>query len=593
MTQSGQGEEPSQRPAREGIVLPSDGGEPLLPGLAGVWAPQPGRPAPAPASAPPGGQAWNQPWGPGGPEGPSPDQDASASWNAHGQPDQQSWPAQDASRTPYQPGPGPLPPEGGHAPSYGTPQTPASGAHQPGAQQDFAPGAYQPGGPEGYGGGPQEYGGGPEGYGGGPEGYGGGPQEYGGGPQGYGGGPQGYGEARESYGPQGGAAPLPPAEDRATHYLPQVTTAPADQAATQFIPPVAASADEGATQYIPPVAPGALPPERSARDTSEDTRALRRPTPPAPQGPGPLPPAAGSDAEATQYIPPVAAAPFGAAPGQDADRQPPAEFDNLFRGSGGDGPAGATQQMPRVDPAQPPPPTAGRRHGGPEGNHGNHGGHDDRGGRTRTGSRLPLLAAVGVGLAVVGIAAGAFLAGGDGEEKDDADRTVSATAPATEGSASAPASADPVREQAVALDELLADSGNSRSAVISAVGDVRSCDNLSEAAGDLRDAAEQRTDLVTRLGQLSVDKLPRHEELTTALTKAWQASASADNHYAAWADQAAGKKGCQKGQARSTGQTKAGNGQSETASTEKAKAAELWNQIAKTYGLTQRQPVQL
>lgn len=48
MTQSGQGEEPSAQPAREGIVLPSDGGEPLLPGAAGT---------PGPA-APAGGQAW-------------------------------------------------------------------------------------------------------------------------------------------------------------------------------------------------------------------------------------------------------------------------------------------------------------------------------------------------------------------------------------------------------------------------------------------------------------------------------------------------------------------------------------------------------
>ncbi|PAK25269.1 hypothetical protein CJD44_17375 [Streptomyces sp. alain-838] len=51
MTQSGQGEEPSPRQAREGIVLPSDGGEPLLPGLTGASAPA--GPAPAPASAPP------------------------------------------------------------------------------------------------------------------------------------------------------------------------------------------------------------------------------------------------------------------------------------------------------------------------------------------------------------------------------------------------------------------------------------------------------------------------------------------------------------------------------------------------------------
>ncbi|MZG18550.1 hypothetical protein GTY44_34570, partial [Streptomyces sp. SID5914] len=70
MTQSGQGEEPSPRQAREGIVLPSDGGEPLLPGLAGApVGPQAG--GPAPASAPPGGQAWDRPWGPDQQQSPS------------------------------------------------------------------------------------------------------------------------------------------------------------------------------------------------------------------------------------------------------------------------------------------------------------------------------------------------------------------------------------------------------------------------------------------------------------------------------------------------------------------------------------------
>ncbi|PZG70317.1 hypothetical protein C1I97_38460, partial [Streptomyces sp. NTH33] len=58
MTQSGQGEEPSARPAREGIVLPSDGGEPLLPGMTSGPGGQ------GPAAAPAGGQAWGQPWGP-------------------------------------------------------------------------------------------------------------------------------------------------------------------------------------------------------------------------------------------------------------------------------------------------------------------------------------------------------------------------------------------------------------------------------------------------------------------------------------------------------------------------------------------------
>ncbi|MEV5464017.1 hypothetical protein AB0L17_39265, partial [Streptomyces cellulosae] len=83
------------------------------------------------------------------------------------------------------------------------------------------------------------------------------------------------------------------------------------------------------------------------------------------------------------------------------------------------------------------------------------------------------------------------------------------------------------RAQAVELDKLLADSGNSRSAVINAVADVKGCDNLPQAAKDLREAAKQRNQLVTRLGGIQVDRLPDHAALTTALTKAWQAAAAA------------------------------------------------------------------
>ncbi|MGW0814262.1 hypothetical protein ACWD00_13590 [Streptomyces viridiviolaceus] len=524
MTQSGQGEEPSPRPAREGIVLPSDGSAPLLPGAPA--APQAG--GPAPASAPAGGQAWDRPWGPEQQQSPPPGQGWPAapgqSWGS-AEPSApavpHAWPATGEAHggMPPQAGPGPLPPEGAQAPAYGAPD-PAYGA--------------QP-----------------------------------------------------AYGPNGQvSAPLPPA----------------DEGATQYLPPVGTSAHEGATQYIPPVAPGALPPERPVETPSEETRFLGRapqhaPHPgagPMPSGPGPAP-VPNPDAEATQYIAPVpggpTAAPYGAAPGGDESRQPPAEFDNLFRSApGGDSPASATQQMPRFDEPQPPQgpgPGSGRRRGGHDGD----GGRGGRGGRT--GSRLPLLAAVGVGIAVVGIGAGALLAGGGGEEDKSGNQTVSATAPATSESASASPSADPVRQQAVELDKLLADSGSSRTAVINAVEDVKSCDNLAQAAKDLRDAAEQRTGLVTSLSQLSVDKLPDHAELTAALTKAWQASASADNHYAAWADQVAGDKGCKKGKARVTGQAQAGNRASGTASTEKTKAAKLWNTIAQQYGLTERRPTQL
>ncbi|MFG3718916.1 hypothetical protein ACGF8D_14070, partial [Streptomyces massasporeus] len=516
--------------------------------------------------------------GDGYPQGPAAGGYGAAAGSAQAQPGSGAPGAGDA---------GGQPPQGG--PGYGYPQGPAAGGYgaaagsaqqQPGSG---GPGAGDAGGQPPQGGSGYGY---PQGAGlppaAGAYGAPGSPQQpgadaYGGGlppaSGAYGG---GLPPASAGHGPAGGA-PMPPAADEgATQYIPPVT-GDAAAAATQYLPPVAPAADEGATQYIPPVTPGALPPEMPAGEDPEATRFLGT-GPRTGAGAGPLPPAAHPDAEATQYIPPV--------PG--GDKHPPAEFDNLFRSDqGAESPAGATQQMPRIEQPQPQ-----ASYGAPQPSHAPPaGGGRSRGGRS--GSRVPVIAAVGIGIAVLGVGAGALLAGGGGGGDDDSGdkKTVAASAPASDGSASP--SADPARAQAVELDKLLADSGNSRSTVINAVADVKGCDNLPKAAKDLRDAAKQRNQLVTRLSGIEVDQLPDHAALTTALTKAWQASASADNHYAAWADQTAGKKGCKKGQARATNQTQAGNRASGVASTEKAKAAGLWNGIAKKYGLTERQPTQL
>lgn len=96
-----------------------------------------------------------------------------------------------------------------------------------------------------------------------------------------------------------------------------------------------------------------------------------------------------------------------------------------------------------------------------------------------------------------------------------------------------------------------------------------------------------------RLQQLPVDKIPNHAQLTAMLTKAWQSSAAADNHYAAWAGQVGSKKGCHKGKARLSGQTAQGNAASGQATTAKKQAAQIWNPLAKKYGLTERRPEQL
>ncbi|MFF1439874.1 hypothetical protein [Streptomyces sp. NPDC058295] len=632
MTQSGQGEEPSAQPAREGIVLPSDGGEPLLPGM----TTNPPRPVPrqGPPSGPPSGHPSDQ-YGAQQQYGQQQYGQDEYGQQQYGQPDYGQH-GQHGQQAPQgQPEYGQQAPAGGQ--TWGDPwgpgrQTPAPGQHGP---QQSAQGwplpADQPDGPgrtdQGHQHQPQ--------YSQQPQ-YSEQQQQ----PQAQwdsgqpapwnGGTPAGAGPLPPESAPAPGA-PLPPAapasiDDGATQYIPPVPADPAadgrgpyppqfagpgaaDEGATQYLPPVpAAPVDEGATQYIPPVAPGALPPEVPA----ESTQFLGR-TPHNAPGPMPAPgtqPGAYSDSEPTQYIPPVAAQGEG-------DRQPPAEFENLFRsGPATDSPAGSTQQLPRFSE----PDTPGRGHGGPGGRGGapgygagpaarspqpaytppgdpaaggRRGARDDGGGRGgRTGSRLPLFAAVGVALAVVGVGAGAMLAGGGGGEGDD-NQTVAASAPATEGSASASTGA--AEQQAVELDKLLADSGSSRASVISAVADVKACGNLAQAATDLRDAAKQRSELVTRLSALKVDQLPDHTALTTALTKAWQASASADNHYATWADQVAGSKNksCKKGSARTTSETQAGNRASGTASAQKTQAAKLWNKIARTYGLTERQPTQL
>ena len=592
MTQSRQGEEPSARPAREGIVLPSDGGAPLLPGMTGGRGDQ--QSGGQPPIAPPGGQAWGQPWGPDQQQDQQHDQQhqyqspAPPPGQGWGEPQQQPheqpqqwgtapeqpvpspWGAQDGNPS----GPGSLPQESAQPPAYGVQQQSYAQEYVSGYASDHSAGYRTPAISQ------------PVPAAAPLPSAGADAQAYG-----YGYGASGSGAALPPAAPAFPSAPPPPADEGATQYIPPVVNVPGDEGATQFLPPVTAAAmDEGATQYIPPVVPGALPPEVPA---------------------GPMPQASHPDAQPTQYIPPVpaqgAAPGYGGRPGGPEDRQPPAEFDNLFRSdAGGEQPAGATQQMPRfqqppraeqpgqpgyAQPQQPyaQPSYAQPSYAPPGDGGGRRGAQGDDGGRGGRRSRVPLIAGVGVGIAILGVGAGALLSGGGG--KSDDNKTVAATSAATDGSSSS--GTDAAKEQAVALDKLLADSGSSRASVINAVGNVRACNKLGDSASDLRDAAEQRAELVTKLSQLTVDKLPDNAALTTALTNAWKASASADNHYAAWADQAAGKKGCKKGQARTTGQSEAGNAASGTASKQKAKAAALWNTIAKTYGLTQRQPTQL
>ncbi|MGX1886079.1 hypothetical protein [Streptomyces sp. NPDC055287] len=591
MTQSGQGDEsrlPAARPpAHEGVVLPADGSGPWIPG------------APEEQVAPAGGQPWGQPWGPqqaaaaqppqyGGPQQPQQPQYGTQQYGAQ-QPAQQQQPQQQYQQPQY----------GAPQPGAPLPQQQPPGAlpapQQQGAQQQY--GAQQPQQPHQYGAQPGQQQPQPQ------------PQQ----PQQYGSQPAPQQPGGQQYGQQQPQPPQAQAQQQPAAPLPPPQQYGAPKAQPQPLPAEAPAGGQGAAEadatqyipYVPPAGPGALPPENPAESTQFLGRHQNAPAA-APAG----------DADATQYLPPVpnaqgapeapSGAPFGIRPGAPEDRQPPAEFDNLFRADAGPSPADSTQQMPPVNaqlPHQQQPPyqqppfgaapqgRAARRNTAQAGPHAPttptaSTGADQR----RRNSPLVLIAAVVVGCSVLGLGAGALLSGGD--EKPEDKKPVAAQS-STGGDASPQAAADPAKPQAESLDALLADSNDSRASVISAVQSIGSCKNLPKAASDLRAAAKQRNELVTRLKGLAVDKLPKHTELSASLTTAWQASAAADNHYAAWADQVGAKKGCKKGQARPTPQQQAGNRESGKASQAKKEAVGMWNDIAKRYGLTERDATQL
>lgn len=386
----------------------------------------------------------------------------------------------------------------------------------------------------------------------------------------------GYGFPPPASPAQGGYGFPPPAPAQSGYGYPQA--------------PAQGAADMQATQHIPPVtgaqgAPGQGGPVPGGQDTQFlGTGPLHQ----QPGGPGQ--PAGASDA--TQYIAPV--------PSQmPGERQPPAEFDNLFRSD-------ATQHLPQQPQPprgqqqyspQPPPqqqfhqPSQQSPFQGAYGHDGYQDDYDDEP-EPRRKSPVALIAAVVIGCAVVGLGAGSLLSGGDDDKDKKSEQNVAATsgAPSTEVTEKA---ADPAEPQAKELDKLLADSNNSRDAVIRSVEAIKQCKNLDQAATDLRGAAQQRRDLVTRLQSLTVDKVPSNAALTAALTKAWQASASADDHYAAWADQMKAKKACKGGKARSTNQTVEASKKSSEATIAKREAAGLWNPTAEKYGLPKRAATQL
>ena len=144
--------------------------------------------------------------------------------------------------------------------------------------------------------------------------------------------------------------------------------------------------------------------------------------------------------------------------------------------------------------------------------------------------------------------------------------------------------------QGQALTSLLSQSSGSRSQVGSATAAIAACGDTAGAQSTLTAAQASRQALVSQLGQLDLSALPQSSALTSALTSAWQSSASSDGAYAQWAaDEQA--KTCVPNDT-SDASYQAALADDGHASTAKNQFTSLWNPIATSLGLQQWQPNQ-
>jgi hypothetical protein len=139
-----------------------------------------------------------------------------------------------------------------------------------------------------------------------------------------------------------------------------------------------------------------------------------------------------------------------------------------------------------------------------------------------------------------------------------------------------------VQQAAAALATLLAKSVTDRSAVNAAYNDVSACGaSLSQDAQTFTAAAASHRRLLAELAAMPGTPVLA-QPMMQALTSAWQASASADDDLAKWAqDQATN--GCST--VNSDPNFMAASAPNRQATASKTTFAQLWDPLAQSYGL--------
>lgn len=191
--------------------------------------------------------------------------------------------------------------------------------------------------------------------------------------------------------------------------------------------------------------------------------------------------------------------------------------------------------------------------------------------------RAPLV----IGAAVVVVAAVGLYLGlsGGGSGSGGAPKAAGPTASASQ------TSNETAQQQASAVWALVQRSEQLRSDIEAEVGDLNSCSNASSLQSEISNTASQRQAQADEVAKLPVGKISDGHELASDLQAAWSASAESDNDYAKVAGDVAG--GCSKSAVRSDPNESSADQASNRASTDKYRAAQLWNQTMTNYGQQQ------
>jgi hypothetical protein len=304
------------------------------------------------------------------------------------------------------------------------------------------------------------------------------------------------------------------------------------------------------------------------RDTAEDTvtaaaipavRDAPPRTPPADDRPAAYQP---PEYPATEYPATEHQAPGYQAPEYQAPEYQPPEYQAPEYQAGGYPPPG-------YPPGQLPPPGGGSR-------------------------RRIIVGVLAVIVAVGGIAAGLLIArahasSGQAGKTGHSTRVQDSGSPATgspgsvpAGSASPSSAAAPAEQQgADNLSALLSQSVSDRGAINNAYNDVASCGpTLSQDQATFQQAVTSRQSLLSRLGSMP-DAAALPAGMISSLTQAWQASITADQDFAAWAQDESAN--CTPN--GSDANLSAATGPDNQATQGKTAFVASWNPIAQQYGL--------